>query len=108
MTMPLFDERPQRGLSAWELAHPPHVAGSPTSHAAAVAIKTAVPTLRDRVYRTIVALGPVTDEEIADALGMNGSTERPRRVELVSAGLIHQEGTKATRSGRQAALWAAS
>lgn len=107
MTAPtLFsDERPPSVPSPWEAAHAPHVATSPTSRAAAVSIAAATPTLRDRVLSTIAALGSATDEEIADALGMNGSTERPRRVELAQAGLIHQVGTRATRSGRQAAVW---
>ena len=48
---------------------------------------------------------PSTDEQIQDALGMEGSTERPRRVELARAGLIKKVGTARTRKGRQAAVW---
>ena len=46
-----------------------------------------------------------TDEEIADELGMNPSTVRPRRVELVRRGLVVEAGTRRTRSGRKATAW---
>jgi len=84
---------------------PPAQRHSPTSIAAAASIKPDVVTLRERVYRYILTNGPVTDEEIAIALGMPGNTERPRRIELMHAGRIVQSGTKPTASGRQAAAW---
>lgn len=80
---------------------------SVTSLGASVAIEPDRVTLRERVYRCILALGPVTDEGIADALEMNPSTQRPRRVELQAAGRIFKQGTKLTRSGRSAAAWVA-
>lgn len=48
----------------------------------------------------------LTDLEIQDALGMDPSTERPRRGELERKKLIKNSGrTRATRSGRQAVVW---
>ncbi len=46
-----------------------------------------------------------TDEEIADELGMNPSTVRPRRIELAKRGLVVEAGTRRTRSGRMATVW---
>ena len=51
----------------------------------------------------------MTDEEIADALNMNPSAERPRRIELVNAGLVRDSGERRrTSSGRQATVWVAA
>ena len=50
-----------------------------------------------------------TDEEMQDALGMNPSTQRPRRIELVDRGLVADSGQKRkTRSGRNAVVWIAA
>lgn len=46
-----------------------------------------------------------TDEEIAAALGMNPSTERPRRIELAKRGLVVEAGVKQAASGRKATAW---
>lgn len=88
-----------------------HVAyqrGSRTSREAAERVDAA--TLRERVFRHIAyreAWG-MTDEECQDALAMNPSTQRPRRVELVRAGRVVDSGrTRPTRSGRQAVVWIA-
>jgi hypothetical protein len=49
-----------------------------------------------------------TDEEIQEALGMNPSTERPRRIELYKVDLVYDSGTlRPTRSGRKAVVWMA-
>lgn len=49
-----------------------------------------------------------TDDELAEATGMNPSTLRPRRIELVNAGLVEDSGEKRpTRSGRRATVWRA-
>lgn len=63
---------------------------------------------RERVLAYLQEWGPATDEQIQDALGLEGSTERPRRVELARAGLIKKSGVAQTRSGRRACLWAAA
>ena len=86
----------------------PYQAHSETSREAAEAIKPTASNLRERVYRAIVEHGPMTDEQIALLLGMNPSTERPRRIELVSAGRVVETGWERTKSGRKATLWGAA
>lgn len=53
-------------------------------------------TQRARVLLAI-ASGPHTDNELCDVLGLSGSSVRPRRVELVSGGLVEDSGVR--RSG---------
>ena len=49
-----------------------------------------------------------TDEDIARYIHMNPSTVRPRRLELVEAGLVRDSGrTRKTRSDREAIVWVA-
>lgn len=87
---------------------PPHVAGSDTSKEAAQEIASVVVTVRSRVYEYICAAGErgVTDEEIQHALRLDPSTERPRRVELVKAGLVSASPYFGrTRAKRRATLW---
>jgi hypothetical protein len=49
-----------------------------------------------------------TDEQMQEALDMNPSTQRPRRIELVSMGLVEDSGeTRTTRSGSTATVWKA-
>lgn len=86
---------------------PPAQRHSETSVAAAEAIKPSAGTLRERVYSFLLEFGGHTDEQIQDALAMDPSTERPRRVELARAGLVEQVGEARTRSGRRAAVWGA-
>jgi hypothetical protein len=86
--------------------HPPAQRHSPTSREAAEKIKSGTPTLRSRVYKFIKVCGPVTDEQIALGLGLNPSTARPRRVELVSMGLVRAAAELGkTNSGRSAMAW---
>ncbi|NBW23185.1 MAG: hypothetical protein EBR82_86100, partial [Caulobacteraceae bacterium] len=47
----------------------------------------------------------LTDEEMQTRLGMNPSTQRPRRIELVRRGLVVECGTRRTASGRMAVVW---
>jgi len=50
-----------------------------------------------------------TDEEIQTALDLGGSTQRPRRVELVHRGLVRDSGrTRPTRAGRSSVVWVAA
>lgn len=62
---------------------------------------------RGRVLAAISAsTDGLTDEQIQQQLGMNPSTERPRRIELVDMGEIHDTGrTRETLSGRSAVVW---
>jgi len=86
---------------------PPFQHGSETSRAAAVAIRPVAGTLRAWVLDTIES-EPCTDEEGVARTGMNPSTWRPRRVELLEAGLIREAGHRPGRSGRLMAVWAAA
>jgi hypothetical protein len=47
----------------------------------------------------------LTDEEMQTRLGMNPSTQRPRRGELADAGLIVRCGVRKTASNRNADVW---
>lgn len=90
----------------------PYQKHSPTSKAAAADILPRAGTLRRAVYDFIVSRhhAGATDEEIQNVLGLEGSTERPRRIELQRGGLIEQRVTWPTRrvkSGKQAAVWVA-
>lgn len=87
------------------LPYQPH---SETSREAAEELEPKASTLRAKVLDYIRKTGRVTDEQLQEALNMNPSTQRPRRVELVKMGLICDSGTTAiTRSGRRAVLWEA-
>lgn len=88
---------------------PPAQAHSPTSVAAGDSIKGKAATLRQIVLAFLKAHpGGLTDEELQERIPMQPSTQRPRRVELVAAGLIEDSGkTKPTRSGRAATIWRA-
>jgi len=57
--------------------------------------KSAV-TERGRVFDCLKSypLAGATDKEMQTALGMDGSTQRPRRIELLRAGLIRDMGCK--------------
>lgn len=63
-----------------------------------------------RIYQWLVRRGAygATDEEMQQELGLNPSTQRPRRVELVRRGLVVDAGhRRATRRGREATVWRA-
>jgi hypothetical protein len=82
--------------------------GTPTSRAAAERIEPAAGTLRRQVLDYIRARGEqgATDEEMQDALRMNPSTQRPRRIELCDMGWVERtDTTRKTRSGRDAAVY---
>lgn len=90
---------------------PPAQRHSDTSQEAAEAIKPSAASLRMKVLDFIVARGSdgATDAEIQTALRMEGSTQRPRRVELVDAGLIRDSGCKRTTASlRRATVWVAA
>ena len=83
---------------------------SKTSRQAGKEIKLAVGTLRSRVLAFLLQRGEhgATDGEMQAALSMNPSTQRPRRIELVNAGLVKDSGVKRkTESGRSAVVWVA-
>jgi hypothetical protein len=87
----------------------PH-SGGETSRAAAAAIRPDAGRLRQLVLQAIVERGTIgaTDEEIQNALGLPGNTQRPRRRELEQVGLIRDSGQRRpTSSGRRAIVWVA-
>lgn len=87
---------------------PPAQRHSETSQAAAEAIKSRVAIYRDRILAEIKRSGALgrTDGELQEQLNMNGSTQRPRRIELVDAGLVKDSGrTRKSASGRACVVW---
>lgn len=87
----------------------PYQHHSPTSKAAAHEIKPCAATLRAKVLGAIQDSGihGMTDIECQAETGMDGSTQRPRRIELQRAGLIRESGKRETPSGRLAVVWVA-
>lgn len=88
----------------------PSVHGSVTSAKAADSLGPAtLNAMQLRVLRFLqTCLGGATDEEMQLALGMNPSTQRPRRIELARRGLVVEAGTRKTASGRMACVWQAT
>ena len=85
-----------------------YIPHSTTSKEAAKRIEPDAPTLRDLVLRYLMARpgAGATDEEIQLGLGLNPSTQRPRRIELVERGVVRDSGLKRqTKSGRRAVVW---
>lgn len=86
----------------------PYQKHSPTSFQAALDFEDRALPARHRVFLAVKSLGGATDEEVQDATDMNPNTQRPRRIELVIAGLVEDSGqTRKTRSGTQAVVWVA-
>jgi hypothetical protein len=80
----------------------------PAPYVAPVLMTTPVAqTQRVRLLAWLAAHPCVTDEEIAEGAGMNPSAARPRRRELVEAGVVRKVDLDGrTRAGRRAARWA--
>lgn len=93
--LPLFAQRP------------PSARGSVTSAAAADSLDDdTLNALQRRVLALLQATpGGLTDEEMQRRLGMNPSTQRPRRIELARRGFVVADGTRKTSSGRWATVW---
>lgn len=90
-----------------DLFDPPAQRHSATSVASAGAIEPISGTLRRTVLNFLRRMpAGATDEQMQAALDMNPSTQRPRRIELVEAGLVCDSGTtRKTASGRMAVVW---
>jgi hypothetical protein len=89
---------------------PPHVRGSDTSRAAAVAIAPRVLSQREQLLAFIRGRGAVgaTDEECQQCGLFPANTQRPRRVELLRAGKIRRATfTRTTNAGRAAVVYVA-
>ena len=83
---------------------------SATSCAAALSVEDSLNRWQGVVLKHLRRMGNngATDEEMQRWLGLNPSTQRPRRVELVNKGLVKDSGrTRPTRSGRRATVWVA-
>ena len=81
---------------------------SATSRAAAESVAPSMGAKERAVLAVLKKCGDfgATDEELQDALGMAGNSQRPRRIALVGKGLVRDSGhTRTTRSGHQAAVW---
>lgn len=93
-----------------EVLRAPAQAHSATSVSAGESMEPRAGTLRGRVLDYIRECGATgaTDEQIQIALGMNPSTQRPRRIELVRGSHIYDSGmTRPTLSGHAATVWRA-
>jgi hypothetical protein len=89
---------------------PPSARGSVTSAAAADSLDGETLNAMQRRVLTLLQATPggLTDEEMQGRLGMNPSTQRPRRIELARRGLVVADGTRKTASGRMAVVWRVS
>lgn len=78
----------------------------PTSRAAALAVFPRTGTQRGDVLDEIIGAGSfgMTDAELQRALGMNPSTERPRRIELVQGGWVMDSGRKRASAGADVSI----
>jgi hypothetical protein len=97
-TLPLFTQRA------------PAARGSITSAQAADSLgQQTLNALQRRVLELLKATPEgLTDEEMQRRLGMNPSTQRPRRIELARRGMVVEAGTRKTVSGRNASVWRAA
>lgn len=103
--------RAVRGVQLNLFGPPPAVYDSVTSVEAGASVEKVASKLRDAVEAAVRKAGPagLTDEEGVGLLAMSPSTYRPRRVELVDAGLVVNSGTvRKTASGRNAVVWIAT
>jgi transcription initiation factor IIE alpha subunit len=87
----------------------PVIRHSPESRAAALQAEPSAGSKRAAILRFIASRGALgaTDDEMQLGLGINPSTQRPRRIELYEGGhIVKLKATRSTRSGRMAAVWA--
>jgi hypothetical protein len=111
----LFDDGPEaRSLGAYGPASeriPAPYSNPTTSRSAAKQIEPVAGTLRRRVLDHIRQQGEAgaTDQEAAAALDMPENTVRPRRLELIAAGLVRDSGrTRPTAASRKAIVYVAT
>jgi predicted ArsR family transcriptional regulator len=60
---------------------------------------------REKILVALAKHGPLTDEQIIERTGLGANTARPRRVELVRAGLVIAVGKGRTAGGNRAVTW---
>lgn len=68
--------------------------GTPTSKAAAEYVAPHCRGMRRRVLEVLVAYGPMTREEIAEASGMKKDSVNGRSFECVRAGWVREDGER--------------
>ena len=79
---------------------------SPTSVAAAASQPKAKKESDKRtILNALDENGPMTDEQLVACTGIGANTLRPRRVELVRAGLVVAVGEGRTAGGHRATAW---
>jgi len=83
----------------------------PTSLAAAMDVLPRTGTQRRQVLDALLdayrrGYGGATDPELQRHLRMSPNSQRPRRVELVDAGLVHDSGVTRAHQGHAHAVWA--
>jgi hypothetical protein len=83
----------------------PFAAGSVTSFEAAMALASRAGGQRARVLGWLILNGPATDREMQAGLIMDGSTQRPRRIELMRDGVIVALDEVTQANGRRATRW---
>ena len=81
-----------------------------TRRIAKKSVRNLTSSLKTRILRLLIHYPDgLTDEQIQQYLDMNPSTQRPRRGELVAAGMLLDSGqTRPTTSGRPAVVWTLS
>jgi hypothetical protein len=106
MQSKLFDDLDVAG----GVFNPPAQRHSPTSVEAAKSVKERAQIARNKVYAALrhAGLDGLTDEELISVTGLSGNCARPRRIELVTAGMVRDSGrTRLTASRRRAVVWVA-
>ena len=78
-----------------------------TSIEAFNSVKNNIGNLQRTVLDVIIIHSPVTDERIAEISGLNPSTARPRRIELLRLGLIEEAGIEYSKAHRLSKTWRA-
>lgn len=69
-------------------------------------IAPSIPGLQERVLSAYRLMGPMTDVELADFLGLDKNTVIPRRHELMEAGHVQKIGHRRNeRTGVSNATW---
>lgn len=93
------------------IARAPYQRHSQTSRNAASSAEPTAGTKRAQALAYLRSQGAVgaTDEEMQAHIPMNPNTQRPRRVELVMAGLVKDSGRcRRTQGGDLAVVWVAA
>lgn len=98
-------------FTAGAVVRAPYVRGSETSREAAESLSPSeISGAKRRILDFISSRGEegATDEECQRELGMNPSSQRPRRGELANTGLIVKAGKRMNASQKRATVWRAA